>query len=189
MTGTPARVFEHKRIWQLSRAAFERATALIADAERPHQPQLIIGIDRGGRDLATALSRHLRLPAVMIRARHNPSDQVALPATGAVTADLSPLGNREADRLLVADDIAGSGQTLAVTAGLLTAWCGAASIRTAMLCRNAGSSLTPNTWIWDVADWVVFPWEPPPGDATEPCPSRTVRGIREHRVRPAHLRP
>jgi hypoxanthine phosphoribosyltransferase len=172
MTGSvPARVFEHKQIWQLSRTAFEAAAALIADAERPHQPELIIGIDRGGRDLATALSWHLHVPAVMIAARHNLSDEIALPAIGTVTVDLSPLGNRAACRVLVADDIAGSGQTLAVTRGLLGARFGAAGIRTAVLCRNAGSAQAPDTWIWDVADWVTFPWEPPPGGPVVPLPS------------------
>ena len=171
MTAAPVRVFEHQRIWQLDRAAFDAAAALIAAAEHPHQPQLIIGIDRGGRDLANALSRHLQIPVVMITARHNASDQIALPAAGTVGVDLSPLGNQaRSARLLVADDIAGSGQTLAVTSGLLAARNGPASIRTAVLCRNAGSSLTPDTWVWDVADWVVFPWETPPGIPTRPLP-------------------
>ncbi len=170
-SSVPARVFERKRVWQLGRAAFEVAAALIATAERAYQPELIIGIDRGGRDLATALSGHLCVPAIMIRARHNPSDEIALPAVGAVTADLSPLGTCEAPaRLLIADDIAGSGQTLAVTSGLLAARFGTARIRTAVLCRNAGSSTAPDTWVWDVADWVVFPWEPPPGAPAESLP-------------------
>ena len=172
MTGSiPARVFERKRIWRLDRAAFEAAAALIAAAERPRQPDLIVGIDRGGRDLATALSVHLGIPAVMIRARHNPSDEIALPAAGTVTADLSPLdGCKVPPRLLVADDIAGSGQTLAAVSGLIADRFGAARIRTAVLCRNAGSSDAPDTWVWDVADWVAFPWEPPPGAPTEPLP-------------------
>ena len=172
MTGSiPARVFERKRIWRLDRAAFEAAAALIAAAERPRQPDLIVGIDRGGRDLATALSVHLGIPAVMIRARHNPSDEIALPAAGTVTADLSPLdGCKAPARLLVADDIAGSGQTLAAVSGLIADRFGAARIRTAVLCRNAGSSTAPDTWVWDVADWVAFPWEPPPGAPTEPLP-------------------
>jgi hypoxanthine phosphoribosyltransferase len=172
VTGSiPARVFEHKRIWQLDQAAFEAAAALIANAERPHQPELVVGIDRGGRDLATALSAHLSVPAVMIRARHNLSDEIALPAAGTVEVDLSPLDDRQAPaRLLIADDIAGSGQTLAVASGLLAARFGAARIRTAVLCRNAGSTQAPGTWIWDVADWVAFPWEPPPAAPIEPLP-------------------
>jgi uncharacterized protein len=176
VTGSiPVRVFEHKRIWQLDRAAFEAAAALIAAAEHPHQPDLIVGIDRGGRDLATALSAHLGVPAVMIRARHNPSDEIALPAAGSVTVDLNPLGNRAAPaRPLVADDIAGSGQTLATASRLLAERFGAARIRSAVLCRNAGSAQAPDTWVWDVADWVAFPWEPPPGVPTDflPFPDR-----------------
>jgi hypoxanthine phosphoribosyltransferase len=170
VTGAPGRVFERKRTWQLDRAAFAAAAALIAGAERPHQPQLIIGIDRGGRDLAAALSRHLDVPALMISARHNASDEINLAAT-AVTVDVGPVGERAASsRLLVADDIAGSGQTLAMATDLLTRQRGAASVRTAVLCRNAGSTVVPDTWVWDVADWVVFPWEPPPGDPSEPLP-------------------
>ena len=45
------------------------------------------------------------------------------------------------------------------------------------LCRNEGSSVYPDAWVWDVRDWVVFPWEPhDPGLRTSPLPTPpTVR--------------
>lgn len=47
-----------------------------------------------------------------------------------------------------------------------------ARVRTAVLCRNEGSSYPLDSWGYSVADWVRFPWEPEPapGHVTEPLP-------------------
>jgi hypoxanthine phosphoribosyltransferase len=172
---TPAtRVFEGARTWRLSWERFGEAAALIAEAERLHAPGLVIGVERGGRALATALSAGLGVPAVMIRTRHNASDQMRLPATGQVSIDLSPLADCEAGRVLVADDICGSGATLAAIRQALTTRHHATAVRSAVLCRNAGSAVDPDTWAWDVADWVSFPWEPEPSTPTEPLPALVI---------------
>lgn len=172
---TPAaRIFEGTRTWRLSWDCFSQAAALIAAAERPHAPGLIIGVERGGRALAKELSASLGVPAVMIRARHNATDQAGLQATGQVTVDLSALAGRPAGRVLVADDICGSGHTLSAVSRALTAKHGTACIRAAVLCRNAGSAVDPDTWAWDVADWVSFPWEPEPAAPTEPLPPPAI---------------
>jgi uncharacterized protein len=172
VTSCVARVFEGMRVWRLDDASFRLAARLIAGAERPHRPEAVIGIERGGRDLATVLSLDLGVPAVMVKARHNATDDVTAPATGSVTADPAALDRLPAaGRLLIADDISGSGLTLTVVRSLVAARYPAAAIRTAVLCRNAGSRHAPDTWVWDVADWVVFPWEEPPaGITTEPLP-------------------
>ncbi|MBO0802835.1 MAG: hypothetical protein J2P25_07140 [Nocardiopsaceae bacterium] len=172
---TATRIFEAARIWRLGWDHFGQAAALIADAERPHAPGLVIGVERGGRALATALAASLGVPAVMIGARHNATDQIAIQATGQVTVDLSPLaGTRLPGRILIADDICGSGCTLAAVSRALSGEHRPVSIRAAVLCRNAGSALAPDTWVWDVADWVSFPWEPEPGMSTELLPPPTA---------------
>lgn len=172
---TAARIFEGTRTWRLSWDDFGQAAALISDAERRHTPDLVIGVERGGRALATALATSLGVPTVMIKARHNATDQVAIQATGQVTVDLSPLASaRSLSRILIADDICGSGHTLAAVSRALAGERSAISIRAAVLCRNAGSALAPDTWVWNVADWVCFPWEPEPGVSTEPLPPPTA---------------
>jgi uncharacterized protein len=172
---TGARVFQGQRTWRVSPAAFAAAAALIADAERPHRPGLVIGIERGGHDLAVALAERLQAPAVMITARHNRSDRIALPASGLVTVDPVPLlSHGTARQVLIADDICGSGATLRAVTGLAVSLLGAARARTAVLCRNTGAGLAPSTWAWDVADWVCFPWESQPATPTEDLPLPTT---------------
>ena len=48
---------------------------------------------------------------------------------------------------------------------------GATETYSAALCRNAGSAVIPDLWIWTVRDWVTFPWERvAPAPATTPLP-------------------
>lgn len=166
------RVFQMRRVWRLEPGAFTRAAILIADAERAGGAQVVIGVERGGRSLAEALADQLDLPLAAIRARHNHSDAITLPATGRVSVDaraiaeLAPGGG-----LLVVDDICGSGATLRAVVAELGRVLVPAAVRTAVRCRNIGAGFESDTWVWDVADWVCFPWEGPPHAPTEPLPA------------------
>lgn len=64
--------------------------------------------------------------------------------------------------MLLVDDICGSGVTLRAVTNVFAQRCYPAIVRTAVLCRNHGAALDLDVWVWDVADWVAFPWEPPP---------------------------
>ena len=171
------RVFDHRCIWLLGEDAFTRAADLIADHERSYQPELVVGIARGGLPLARRVARQLAVETVEVAARHNASDAAYLQATGQVelaepAAHLPAAGAR----LLVVDDICGTGATLAAVTSLLTR-CAPAMLRTAALCRNAatdGTAHVPDVWVWRLRDWVVFPWEPPPRDRSEPTAALTV---------------
>jgi len=163
------RVFQQQRLWQLDADTVHHATAHLADRERPHDPQLVVGIQRGGWHVATAVAALLDVPAVPILARHNDTDTVGLPATGRVRIDATTDPPALAPgRVLIVDDICGSGATLRTVSALLSGLWKPALLRTAVLCRNAGAAYEPDSWIWDVADWVCFPWEPDPGRPTEP---------------------
>jgi hypoxanthine phosphoribosyltransferase len=72
--------------------------------------------------------------------------------------------------VLLVDDICGSGATFSTVSAVLNGLWKPTLLRTAVLCRNLGAGYTPDSWIWDVADWVCFPWEPHPGQATQPLP-------------------
>ncbi|MDT0307646.1 phosphoribosyltransferase family protein [Streptomyces sp. DSM 44917] len=173
MTGHAQRVFEHRRIWLLTEEAFAGAAELIAEAGAAHRPQAVMGIARGGTRLAEAVATHLSVPAAVIRARHNVGDDPRVAATGRVRIEpptagpLARLGRGR--RLLLVDDISGSGATLRAVIAWLTRQSAPAALRTAVLCRNQGSAFTPDAWGWEVADWVSFPWEPPP-----PCPAEAL---------------
>ncbi|MGP4112306.1 phosphoribosyltransferase [Streptomyces sp. 4N509B] len=178
MSGSGARrVFQGRRIWRLSPDDFHLAARLLAEAAEPVAPELVVGVERGGRALAKTLARLLGVPHALVTARHNASDEPALPATGRVDLDLTPLGGGggvpvAGRRLLLADDICGSGATLTALRGRLREL-GDPPTWSATLCRNTGAAVRPTWWVWDVADWVAFPWEPPPSAETTPLPAPT----------------
>src|SRR5690606_11560653 len=146
---------------------FLAAACLIADLEAEHLPAAVLGIARGGVRLAETVAGKLGVPAVIIRARHNEPEGIQQAATGRILLDDEH--NQEAlavlpscAPLLVVDDICGSGATLRAVADILTTTLGPSEIRTAVLCRNEGSEYPLDSWGWDVADWVHFPWESEP---------------------------
>ncbi|MCM3920307.1 phosphoribosyltransferase domain-containing protein [Frankia sp. AiPs1] len=156
------RVFEHRRIWRLAQDAFTSAAALIT--EREPTPDVVVGIARGGVPLAQLLSAHYEVPVVELTARHNRSDEVYLAATGQVELPQEPDGalaaHREA-RILLVDDICGTGSTYRAAVRWLETHLVPAAVRTAALCRSEAAAFTPDTWVWDTLDWVVFPWNEP----------------------------
>ncbi|GAA5604498.1 phosphoribosyltransferase [Streptomyces griseus] len=161
------RIFENRRVWQLAQAEFLTAACLIAAQEAEFGPAAVLGIARGGVPLVEVVAEQLGVPAVVVRARHNAPVGIQQAATGRVLLDrrhnkgaLTALP--AAASLLVVDDICGSGATLHAIAEMLTATVGPSGVRTAVLCRNEGSDYPLDSWGWDVADWVHFPWEPAP---------------------------
>ncbi|WP_411145863.1 phosphoribosyltransferase [Streptomyces sp. x-80] len=165
-----ARVFQGKRVWAMSQDAFLAAAALIAAHEKDTAPELVVGLARGGVPLAQETGRILGIPAVEIRARHNVSDLVGIQATGEVEVDEATLLTAVAGarRVLVVDDICGSGATLQAVAALLSD--AGVAARTAVLCRNDGADFPLDIWVWPVADWVGFPWEDPAPPDSTPLP-------------------
>ncbi len=161
------RIFENRCVWQLTQDEFLSAARLIAAQEAEYAPAAVLGIARGGVRLAEVVADQLGVPTVVVRARHNAPVGIRQAATGRVLLDR---GHNEgalaalpaASPLLVVDDICGSGATLHAIADMLTATVGPADIRTSVLCRNEGSGYPLDSWGWEVADWVHFPWEPAP---------------------------
>ncbi|MFJ6752505.1 phosphoribosyltransferase [Streptomyces sp. NPDC091266] len=161
------RIFENRRVWQLTQAEFLTAACLIAAQEAEYAPVAVLGIARGGVRLAEVVAEQLSVAAVVVRARHNAPVGIQQAATGRVLLDHEHnedalTGLPAASSLLVVDDICGSGATLHAIAEMLAATVGPSGVRTAVLCRNEGSDYPLDSWGWDVADWVHFPWEPAP---------------------------
>lgn len=135
----PDRVFDHSRVWRLEEVAFAAAARLLADHARTHRPDVVVGIARGGVPLARRLGALLGVPMVTVSARHNHSDALYVAATGEVSVPELPAGLRDysGGRLLVADDICGTGATLATVTARLTADLRPSDLYAVVLCRNA----------------------------------------------------
>ncbi|WP_338673889.1 phosphoribosyltransferase domain-containing protein [Streptomyces sp. SCSIO 30461] len=178
------RIFENHRVWQLAQDDFLTAACLIAAQEAEHAPAAVLGIARGGVPLAEIVAEQLGVPAVAVRARHNEPEGIRQAATGRVLLDHEHNQDAFASlpasaRLLVVDDICGSGATLRAVEDVLAATVSPSEVRTAVLCRNEGSQYPLDIWGWDVADWVHFPWEPEPQSGRiEALPPLT--GLRSH---------
>ncbi|MCX9193500.1 phosphoribosyltransferase [Carbonactinospora thermoautotrophica] len=180
--GVPARarrVFDHAGPWQLTSALYTTALGLLTDAVRAGTPiTAVIGIAEGGMALARDLAAALAVPLHRVAARHNPTAAIYTQATGEVACDLSGVPGRLAGRVLLVDDICGTGATVTTVADALAPRLTAdARLSVLALCRNTGSAVLPDWWIWDVSDWVCFPWEqPPPRGQARPLPvPREVR--------------
>ncbi|MDF5759037.1 phosphoribosyltransferase [Spongiactinospora sp. TRM90649] len=170
------RIFEHRRLWHMAADQYWAATRLLAAeaAERLGEVRTVVGIAEGGRAPAYAIGAETGASVHIVKARHNASDEIGLPATGKVTYDLGAVPNPLRGPVLVVDDICGSGSTLiAVVSALQPLTVPDAMICTATLCRNAGAPPgLPDLYMWEVADWVVFPWERvPPGRQASPLPA------------------
>lgn len=179
MATNPRRVFEHQRIWRLTPDTLRDATTLLAGAVlRDHGSiQHVIGIANGGTAPARMIASTFGVKARTVRARHNSGDATYQQATGKVVLDLDSLtgalkGQRLQGRVLVVDDICGSGATLRrVRDDLAPLLRPSTQVLTAVLCLNSGASTLPDYSIWTVSDWVIFPWEKPIADQeTTPLP-------------------
>lgn len=163
-SGHGTRVFEHARIWRLDLGAFDAAARMLAAAEPP--PGLIVGIARGGTELARFLGAWFGVPVATVTARHNVSDGAYAEMAGTVeVAGTLPAASRGG--VLIADDICGTGDTFTAVTGYVAAQLGPVATRAVSLCRNNGAAFIPDAWVWSVADWVAFPWEELPPGHTE----------------------
>ncbi|WP_159944910.1 phosphoribosyltransferase [Nocardiopsis sp. FR6] len=136
------------------------ASRLLARSSVAADAQIVVAVARGGLWPAAVIAAHLRLPVVSVSAHHNTGEGVRLTATRRASVscpvDLEFLAG---DRALIVDDIYGTGATLRAVRDAVPHLRSAPAVA---LCRNTGADGAPQAWVWDVADWVCFPWEDPP---------------------------
>jgi hypoxanthine phosphoribosyltransferase len=157
------RVFDSTGVLHLDEDTVRTGIEVLAEALAAAPPDVVIGVARGGTRLAPALAAHLRRPHVLVRASHNSGDAVRQQATGLVTLDVTAATDLDHRlRVLLCDDIYGTGATVRAVSAALDALIVPRQTRTVTLCRNEGATDHPDLWLWEVRDWVIFPWEPPP---------------------------
>lgn len=175
------RIFDHKRVWILNQKLYEQAVELLINNVKPLEIQAVIGIARGGSKLGRDLAEWLNLAYYEVGAKHNKSDDLYSKTKSTVKVDLKSLrtvGNHET--LLLVDDICGTGSTINEVVQNLKDVKEIKRLFTLTLCRNVGSAIEPNLYIWPVSDWVIFPWESSPPDGIAellPQPKRVFKHI------------
>ncbi|MGP9695594.1 phosphoribosyltransferase [Brachybacterium sp. AOP25-B2-12] len=145
--------------WQRFGGASRELAQVIADDD--YAPEIIIAVARGGLLLAGALSYALGLKladAINVEFYTDVHETLPDPVLLAPLLDADSIQGR---RLLVVDDVADSGRTLALVLDLLRGM--GAEARSVVLYAKGTSTVDPD-FVWRRTDeWIVFPWsaEPP----------------------------
>ncbi|GAA1486341.1 phosphoribosyltransferase [Brachybacterium fresconis] len=145
--------------WELFGTASRELAQTIADSA--FDPEIVIAVARGGLLPAGSLSYALGLKladAINVEFYTDVHETLPDPVLLAPMLDAESIQGK---RLLVVDDVADSGRTLALVLDLLREM--GADARSAVLYAKSASVVSPD-FVWRRTDeWIVFPWsaEPP----------------------------
>lgn len=124
-------------------------------------PDAVLALARGGLTPAGHLTCALDVPAThVVRVRRTADDSRYATKNPPVIDSAAPLPLAAGQRVLVVDDIVGTGETATVILGHLSA-AGLApdDVRFAAVVRNHRSAYVPEYCAAVIDDWIVFPWE------------------------------
>jgi hypoxanthine phosphoribosyltransferase len=159
-TAAPAR--ERLGWAEFGAGARELAQAIVDDG---YEPDLILGIARGGLLVAGALSYALDVKnSFTMNVEYYTGVDERLPVP-MLLPPVPKLVDLHDARMLIADDVADTGQTLALVKGFCSGQVG--EVRTAVLYEKP-RSIVRCEYVWRRTDlWIEFPWstEPPVTEA------------------------
>lgn len=169
---TDAGLWRRHALYLLTWADFDTAIRSLMRRIRARGEEVdcVLGIARGGLVPAVALANLLGVTAFHViavgRNVGNGRYLAKQPPEVLWHGDLAGLRDR---RVLVVDDVAGSGETLRHVRELAVR-AGASAVHTAVLVRMSGGASAVDHAAVELDDWVVFPWEDttlPPGTRTK----------------------
>ncbi|MBN9645169.1 phosphoribosyltransferase [Corynebacterium mendelii] len=141
--------------WDRFGSATRELAQTIVDSD--FEPEIIIAVARGGLVPAGALSYAMgvKLADTMnVEFYTDVEETLPDPVLLAPMLDMSEISDK---KLLVVDDVADSGRTLALVLEILKK-AGAGDVRSAVLYAKSRSVVDPD-YIWNrTDDWIVFPW-------------------------------
>lgn len=133
----------------------ERAAKTLANSiKRDFDPDIIVGVARGGLIPAVRLSHLLGDKLLrIIHVKYYKRANVRLKKLE-VLADIE----RIQGKVLLVDDVADTGMSLEFLLEHLKGK-GAKETRTATIAYKPGSRLKPDYFVYETDKWIVFPWE------------------------------
>ncbi len=160
IAGTPTQAPPREQMsWaDLGEASRELASAIVDDG---YEPDLILGIARGGLLVAGALSYAIGVKntfTMNVEFYTGVDERLPVPM---ILPPVPALVDLQDARMLIADDVADTGQTLALVKGFCAGQVG--EVRTAVLYEKSRSIVTCD-YVWRQTElWIDFPWssEPP----------------------------
>jgi len=164
-----ATVTEHK-LEILTWETFGSASRLLARkiVKSGYRPDLMVAIARGGLPIGGALAYALGMKnctAINVKFYTGVGTRLDVPVLLPPTPALVDLAGL---KVLVADDVADSGDTLVLVRDLLRPH--VADLRTAVLYHKPSSVIAPD-YAWAcTSDWIHFPWDEPPVTADDEGP-------------------
>jgi uncharacterized protein len=152
--------------WEGFGTACRELATLVADSS--FRPEILVAVARGGLLPGGGLSYALGIKltdAINVEFYTDVEQTLPDPVLLAPHLDTDSIAGRH---ILVVDDVADSGRTLALVLDLLQQH--GSEARSAVLYAKPGSEVTPD-YVWRQTDrWIVFPWsaEPPVSGARAP---------------------
>ena len=144
--------------WELFGQAQEALAQQIADSD--FSPEVLVAVARGGMLPGGALTYSLGVKltdAINVEFYTDVNETLADPILLAPLLDTDSIRGR---RILVVDDVADSGRTLALVLKLLRGF--GAEVRSAVLYTKPRTVVQPD-FSWRTTDkWIVFPWSAKP---------------------------
>lgn len=128
------------------------AKELAAKVAEAFQPDLVVGVAKGGIFVGGAVAAALGVDFQPVRVERRSRDH-----DGAARVPAGRLHDVSGKRILVVDDVANSGSTLKVARELARKH-GAREIETAVLVVRPGGH-HPEHWVVETTELVVFPWD------------------------------
>ncbi len=144
---------KEKISWQKADAMCAK---LAAKVKRAFRPDVLVGISRGGLAPLRLLSDYLEVRELGVVGVKFYSAVGKTKGKPVVTQRLNvAVGGK---KVLVIDDVADSGKTLALVVGMLKKR-GAKTVKTATLHYKRSSIVRPDFYVVETSNWVVYPWE------------------------------
>jgi len=129
------------------------ARAVAGKVAGTFEAEVVVGVAKGGVFAGEEIASALKIPFFPVRLHSRSRDHGAL-SLGASTTMPAEISGR---RVLVVDDIAGTGASLGAAREAATAG-GAGEVRTAAISRRE-AGFRPDFWELETDDLVVFPWD------------------------------